>query len=107
MVDFLVYGSVQSRKAVSAEEIPAVITSEVLNQVKRQTLVGVHSPHLNQPTKNQLVANFLAVLERALAAGVEQSEAEALKAGLQSILENLPWTCDAAEANKDETIKEL
>src|SRR5436190_16833295 len=59
MVDFLVYGSVQSRKAVSAEEIPAVITSEVLNQVKRQTLVGVHSPHLDQPTKNQLVANFL------------------------------------------------
>jgi len=61
MVDFLVSGSGEPVKHVSAGELPDVITSDIMLQVKRQTLLALNSPNLDQRTINQIIACYHAV----------------------------------------------
>jgi hypothetical protein len=109
MVDCLVYQtpSRPGRSKLSAADRPQALFRDLQNQLERQTVLALRSPHAAPSATAQIITNYFASVRAAKHAGVENSELDDFKAGLQQVLENLPWERDAAQAQRRGQISPL
>jgi len=106
MLDRLVYRFTPSMKPKSSADIAAFLADDIRQQLQLKSAIAIRSLQVNWQTQTEVMNLYLRMIELERNAGEGEGGSESLKNGLQALLENLPWTRDAAVAAQRSLVHE-
>jgi len=107
MLDFLVYRSSQPVKPDSPAGIAAFLADDIRGILQLKTAIAIHGMQVNWQTQTEIVNLYLRMIELEKQVGGSEGGAESLQAGIQGLMESLPWTRSAAEAKRRGLVSDL
>ena len=106
MLDLLVYHFTPAMKPKSSADIAAFLADDIRQQLQLKSAMAARSLQVNWQTQTEVLNLYLRMVELERNAGEGEGGNESLKSGIQSLLENLPWTRDAAVAAQRSLVHE-
>jgi hypothetical protein len=106
-LDLLIYRFNQPIKPASSSEIATFIVDDIREQLQLKAMIAVRAMPLNWQTQTEVLNLYLQMLSIEKNAGEGEGGQETLKAGIQALLENLPWTRSNPEAVRLKLVDEL
>lgn len=106
-LDLLIYRFNSPMKPTTPQEIAAFIKDDIREQLQLKTLIAIRSMPINWQTQTEVLNLYLRLVELEKDVGDGADGQEAMKQGIQSLLESLPWTRSAAKAKQHGLIDPL
>jgi hypothetical protein len=106
ILDQLIYGFSSRQRPSSSSELKAWMSDDIREQLKLKAMIAIHCMQINWQTQSEVMNLYQRMIEFAAHIGSDGGD-DTLKAGIQAMLENLPWTRSAAEAAAKGLVNDL
>jgi hypothetical protein len=99
MLDLLIYRFEPRNCSDSDFSVSAFLKDDVRGQLQLKSSIAMRALQVNSQTQTEILSLYVKMLDLDKTAGEADGGQETLKAGIQAMLENIPWTRSAAEAH--------